>query len=262
MRAVIKFIFLAAFIAFGFTVSLAAAQDSPGDPERGGELYVENCSMCHGIEGKGRVGASLEQFPGIQASSALEQTISEGIDGSVMPAWGRAAGGPLTSQDIADIAAYILDAFHGTSPIAPAPTYQPPEIPPFADISGDPALGAVVYFENCRPCHGNSGEGRFGKVLAKNWPGNQPALFIQQVVEEGISGTTMPAWVQEQGGPLSEDDIENVTVFVLSLDPIAEDSPSDTVPEEKPLDLKTSLILIGVVVLIVFAGLVIYYRRA
>lgn len=242
-------------------VSWVSAQESEGDPERGGALYIENCAMCHGVEGKGRIGANLELFPGIRADATLEQIISEGISGSVMPAWASENGGPLSGQDIADIAAYVIDAFGGTAPIAPAPTIQAPNIPPLPDISGDPSQGAVVYQVNCIACHGDRGQGRFGKPLAKNWPGNQPDVYIRQVVGEGISGTVMPAWGSEAGGPLSVEDLDNVTAYVLSL-PSLTSSPTSTPESEGPLGTTTSLLILGALGIVIIAVLVIYYRRA
>jgi cytochrome c oxidase cbb3-type subunit 3 len=245
----------------GFSASIALAQDSEGDPERGGALYVENCAMCHGIEGQGRIGASLDSFPGIQVNSTLEQTISEGISGSVMPSWSSENGGPLSSEDVRDIVSYIIEAFEGTAAIAPAPTIQAPNIAPLPDISGDPSLGAVVYQVNCIACHGDRGQGRFGRPLAKDWPGNQPDVFIRQVVSEGISGTVMPAWGTELGGPLSADDLDNVTSYVLSLPPVSA-SPTAIPGTEGPLGRSVSLIILGVLAAVVVAVLVIYYRRA
>jgi mono/diheme cytochrome c family protein len=252
---------LAVVLIASLTVTSAAlAQEGGGDPERGGQLYVETCAVCHGVEGKGRVGASLENFPGIDVTAALRQTIAEGIQGSVMPAWSEAEGGPLSDRDIDDIVAYVSSSIAGSEPIAPAPEYQPPEIEPPPDVEGDPSQGAVVFQGNCVMCHGEAGRGRFGAPLAKTWPGNQPEVFIQQVVSRGISGSTMPAWSTERGGPLTETDIENVTAYVLSLEP-AQTASTPTPAPAGPLDLTTSFVLfIGLLVLVAVV-LVVYYRR-
>ncbi|MFP3854856.1 MAG: c-type cytochrome [Anaerolineales bacterium] len=238
----------------------AQAQEG-GDPERGGELYVENCLVCHGSEGQGRVGASLQNFPGIDVNAALHQATAQGVDGTVMPAWSEDNGGPLTEQQISDIVAYIEASFAGSDPIAPAPTYQPPDIEPLPEIDGDPSQGAVVYQENCEMCHGEQGRGRFGAPLAKSWPGVQAEVYVAQVTSDGIRGSTMPAWSQAEGGPLTQDQIENVTAYVLSLEA---GSPISTpeAPAEGPLSATASLVLFGFLVVIGIAILVLYYRRA
>ncbi len=110
---------LGLLMALGSVIT-AGAQDG-ANAERGGELYVAYCAGCHGIDGQGRVGASLEAFPGIQVDAALASTIANGVPGSVMPAWAAANGGPLSDQDIADLAEYIQGAFrwHGANPPRP-----------------------------------------------------------------------------------------------------------------------------------------------
>ena len=75
--------------------------------------------MCHGVDGQGREGASLTNFPGISITATLFDTIRNGIPGTRMPAWGQANGGPLTEDDIEDLAAYILVVFSGAEPLAP-----------------------------------------------------------------------------------------------------------------------------------------------
>ena len=242
-------------------VAGAAQAQVEGDPERGGQLFVDNCAMCHGVDGKGRVGARLENFPGIQIETTLSQTIAQGVPGSVMPAWGQANGGPLSEQDIADIVAYITGAFGGTEPLAPLPIYVPPDIPRLPDVEGDPSAGAVVYHAECFACHGHEGQGRFGAPLAKDWPVTDPETYIRQVVSQGISGTVMPAWSTDAGGPLSAERIADVTAYVLSLAPaLTSSTPVPAGPG--PISLNTGLAVLGAVALLMIGALVLYYRRA
>lgn len=255
-----RFLVLAGLLLLVFAVGSAAAQEGV-DTQHGGELYNEYCAMCHGADGKGRVGASLEDFPGIQVNATLEQTITEGVRGSVMPAWGQAFGGPLSDQDVADVAGYIAAVLGGTQPIAPAPTYQAPEIPPLPDVEGNPSIGAEVFQANCIVCHGEQAQGGFGRPLAKSWPGNQPQAYLVQVISQGIPGTVMPGWKVEDGGPLSEDQIFDLTAFILSLSPTGVE-PTPGPPPEGPLTVSTSLIIFGLLGLVIIISLVVYYRRA
>ena len=85
MRVGNKGIILIAVVLLVVTAGAAAAQDTV----RGGELFVTYCAMCHGLDGRGRVGADLNEFPGIDAEAAIGQVILEGISGSSMPAFGR-----------------------------------------------------------------------------------------------------------------------------------------------------------------------------
>ncbi len=259
MRSRTWLILVGAALAAAATAAGAHAQ-VVGDPERGGRLYVENCAVCHGVDGQGRIGARLAQFPGIQIDASLEQTIAAGISGSVMPAWAAENGGPLSAQDIADVAAYVSAAFAGTEPLTPLPTYLPSPVPTLADVSGDPSLGAAVYQGNCAVCHGQDGHGRIGQTLAKAWPGVQPEAYVRQVVGEGVPGTTMPAWSQAAGGPLSDAEIANVSAFVLSLQPAVQATPEPATPG--PISLTVGLIALGLIGLLAVLGLLVYYRKA
>jgi mono/diheme cytochrome c family protein len=257
LRYLVPFLTLLLLLA---SAQVAFAQDEPGDPARGGELYVENCAVCHGVDGQGRIGASLQDFPGIDAGAAMEAVIASGIPGSVMPAWGQAGGGPLSEQDIRDVAAYVLGAFGGTQPIAPLPTYQAPAIPALPEVEGDPSAGAAVYQANCVMCHGDQGQGRFGLALAKAWPVTDPPTYIRQVVGQGIDGTTMPAWSQAGGGPLTDDEIGDVAAFILTLEPAAAPTP---IPEfAGPMGSTPTLLLLAGIAAVVVVVLVVYFRRA
>ena len=247
---------LVALLAVG-----AAGAHATGDPENGGRLFVENCAVCHGVDGQGRVGANLTDFPGISISAALFDTIRNGIPGTRMPAWGQENGGPLTENDIEDLAAYILVVFSGTEPLAPLPTYQPEPVTPMPGIAGDPAAGSVVYQANCTVCHGDQGQGGIGGKLAKSWPGNEPLSYVHQVIGEGVQGSTMPGWLQAQGGPLSAAEVADVSAYVLTLNPAAGILSPTPVPEG-PVSRAGSLVLLGVVVVLAVGAMFWYYRRA
>ncbi|HMK09087.1 MAG TPA: c-type cytochrome [Anaerolineales bacterium] len=245
---------------FSLAVVASAWAQSGGNPQRGGELFVANCAVCHGVDGQGRIGASLESFPGINAGATLQATITSGVPGSVMPAWGQAKGGPLSDGDIQDIAAYILAAFGGTQPIQPLPTYVAPTLVSLPNVEGNPSAGAVVYQTNCVMCHGDKGQGRFGVPLAKAWPGNDPSAYIQQVVHQGIQGSVMPAWSQAGGGPLTDQEIANVAAFVLTLAPATSVTPVP--PSTGPMGSTPTLLLLAGLAAVIVVILVVYYRRA
>jgi mono/diheme cytochrome c family protein len=106
-------------------------------------------------------------------------------------------------------------------------------------------MGAHLYNQNCATCHGvaakaeecydaSTGEpiGCKGLPLnynallcgdtslrmeAMNWSGTKEA-FIQSTIASGRPGTEMPTWSERFGGPMRDDQIENVSKFVLNFD--------------------------------------------
>lgn len=225
-------VLIGALCLTGLLASTALAQSS-GDPEHGAALYAENCAVCHGPTGEGGVGAELnEAFATINVDQFLKQTISNGRPGTFMPTWGEANGGPLSEQDIDDIVAYIETWGTASAPVLPPPRPPAEPIPPVAEVNGDPNEGALIYAQDCVACHGTSGEGRIGGTLAKEYASAEPGAYVIQVVTDGIDGTLMPAWGEANGGPLSDEDIQNVAAYVFSLQPVGVATPEEETPQQ------------------------------
>jgi mono/diheme cytochrome c family protein len=92
----------------------------PGDPAKGATLYGANCATCHGSSMGGNIGPALNPIfllPNVPKAQALDPAFligtitngrkhQSGDPGAVdMPAWGPT----LSSQDIKDLASYIID---------------------------------------------------------------------------------------------------------------------------------------------------------
>jgi len=86
-----------------------AQNQDEGKLQLGAQIFAENCAVCHGSDGKGRVGATLaKDWPSIRPDLRVKTTIENGVTGSVMPPWGQANGGPLTEEEIDALVYYIL----------------------------------------------------------------------------------------------------------------------------------------------------------
>ena len=99
------------------------------------------------------------------------------------------------------------------------------------------------------PDDGEQGEGSVGRTLAKEFPSAEPGAYVIQVVTDGI-GTKMPAWGEVNNGPLSEDDIQNVAAYVLSLQPIGTSSEGETVQTFSGLPLAGLVVAVLAVLLV------------
>ena len=123
--------------------AITAPPNVEGDPNRGAALFDQNCTVCHGLNGEGRVGATLAKaWPSIRPDLEVKTTISNGVKGSPMPAWSQVNGGPLTEVEINDLVAYVLTFKPAAAEATASPT---PALPgPLASAVGV-ALAVVLF---------------------------------------------------------------------------------------------------------------------
>jgi uncharacterized cupredoxin-like copper-binding protein/mono/diheme cytochrome c family protein len=92
--------------------------------------------------------------------------------------------------------------------------------------------GARLFVNNCRNCHGLSGEGHIGPALntgaflildEDNEYGAEPTAegvadgirdFLHDTIACGRQGTFMPAWSQDYRGPLSDTQINQIVTMI------------------------------------------------
>lgn len=255
--------FVAILLALVFMFSANAQEEVDSEMmEQGAQVFAENCAVCHGEDGQGRLGATLaKDWPSIRPDLRIRETIEKGVPGTFMPAWGKDYGGPLDEQEIDAVTLYILSWESGQPRfIFPTPTLDSRLVlTPPPGIDGDPNRGAQLFAVNCALCHGDAGEGRIGANLSKDWPSIRPDLRVKTVIENGVEGSVMPAWSQEQGGPLTDQDINDITTYILTWSGV-ESEPGTQTPSAGPFTgWPVWVIFIAVFVLIIIA--IVYYSR-
>jgi mono/diheme cytochrome c family protein len=264
---VVKFSLAVILASLLWSWTQVSAQSSDSDLQRGAFLFAENCAVCHGPNGEGRIGAKLaKDWPSIQPDQQIKTTVENGLPGTTMPAWSKAKGGPFSDEDINSIVAYILSWQTGTAPPVPTriPSSPRPPITPPANVEGDPNRGAMVFDENCILCHGPNGEGRLAPRLQIDWASNRPDLLVKSIVENGIAGSTMPAWSQEKGGPLTKEEIKDTVAFLITLQnqpsAIRPPTPTTSLPE---VTVSQGIFLGGIclVVFIIFVAVIIVTQK-
>jgi mono/diheme cytochrome c family protein len=159
-------------------------------------LFQQNCSGCHGENGKLGPAPPLNDplFLALVPDAELERVITEGRSGTLMPAFATSEGGHLTDEQVKVLVHGITENWR---PSKPAPSGAPPylalnpttrspkvgkekdkftgESLPFAPSSqgvagkgmgaaaGTLKNGLQVFKRACASCHGEHGEGgRYG----------------------------------------------------------------------------------------------------
>jgi mono/diheme cytochrome c family protein len=159
-------------------------------------LYQQNCAGCHGDKGKSGAAISLDDpvYLAVAGEATVRQTTVKGVNGTLMPAFAKSAGGALTDQQIDSLVGGILawsrpDVL-GTSP----PSYA-------ASAKGDPTQGQKAFAEFCAHCHGSDGKG------AKDAPGSIVDPSYLALVSDQSLRSTIIAGRPDQGMPDWRSDI-------------------------------------------------------
>ena len=70
------------------------------------------------------------------------------------------------------------------------------------------------YDENCAPCHGDRGKGQSASSLAAVFASIDPYQYVRAAMDQGVPGTTMPAWGKDAGGHLSDEQLDDIAAYV------------------------------------------------
>ena len=181
----------------------------PEDPRRHGlistaygkELFAQNCSACHGAEGRHpQPGIPTLNAPSVLAIASDDyywDIINHGRPGTQMPSW----NGVLTKSQILSIVQYIR-------------SFAPPA-PDRAKIAlsqGSAERGMALYKTHCIGCHGENGKGGIGNSLsAPSFLALASPQFLQDTITIGRRHTAMPASYD-----LSPQDVADLIAFIRS----------------------------------------------
>jgi cytochrome c oxidase cbb3-type subunit 3/ubiquinol-cytochrome c reductase cytochrome c subunit len=187
-------------------------------------LYKENCSACHGENGKNGAAISLANpvFVAIAGESNLREVVANGVHGKLMPAFARSAGGALTEQQITALVHGIMHQWGAPDLLA---GQNPP--PYAARAPGDAVRGQQAFAAFCARCHGATGEG--GTMKDRNGSFNKvgsivdPA-YLALISDQGLRSITiagrpddgMPDWRSDAAVPLTDQQITDIVAWLRS----------------------------------------------
>jgi cytochrome c oxidase cbb3-type subunit 3 len=190
-------------LAFLSLVMIAACSTPHGQPQANSEpvapsrildfdaLYAQNCSGCHGAQGRGGAAIALANpvYLAIVDEAAVRNVVANGVHGTSMPAFAQRAGGMLTEQQIDVITSGIFSRWgqkgilNGANP----PSYT-------AKATGNADHGQLVLGTYCASCHGSEGGGTpRGSAMTND-------SFLALVSDQGLR-TIVIAGRPELGAP-------------------------------------------------------------
>jgi cytochrome c oxidase cbb3-type subunit 3/ubiquinol-cytochrome c reductase cytochrome c subunit len=150
-------------LACAISLTIAGCRSAPGKPGPEPEtprpeqvldfatLYGQNCSACHGENGRNGAAISLANpaYLAIAGTTTLERITAAGVPGTAMPPFGKTKGGMLTDRQIAVLAEGMEQAWGNPAALAGQ------ALPAYAGSApGNPAQGQKTFATFCARCHG------------------------------------------------------------------------------------------------------------
>ena len=179
------------------------------------QLYAQNCSGCHGVNGKGglTVGLGDPVYLAIADDATIRRITAEGLPGTAMPAFAQKAGGSLTDSQIEILIHGIRTRW--ARPDALGNLKPPPYV---ASRPGDAARGKDVFAASCSSCHGSDGRsGRGGSIADSSYLALVSDQHLRTVTITGMPALGAPDWRGDvPGKPLSDDDVTDVVAWLAA----------------------------------------------
>ena len=200
-------------------VAFSGCDRLPGRPGAGDEvarpeqvldfntLYKENCSGCHGADGKGGASIALRDpvYLAIADDAAIRNVASAGVPGTQMPPFAQSKGGMLTDKQI-DVLVQGIRAWAS----ADVPRDG---LPPYSAPLGDPQRGTGVYATFCASCH----QGGASPITNATYLSLVSDQYLRTVVIAGRPELGAPDWRGDvRGRPMSAEEISDVVAWLAS----------------------------------------------
>jgi mono/diheme cytochrome c family protein len=230
LRYSLSYLWLA-FAEILAVLALVGCNSLPGRPGPGPEvvrpdevldfntLYAQNCSACHGAEGKGGAAVALADpvYLALVDDTTFRQVTAKGVPGTAMSAFARSAGGTLTDAQIDVLVRESRarwanpDALAGASP----PSYT-------GSAPGDAARGAEVYRTFCASCHGPAGKGgsKAGSIVDGSYLALVSDQGLRTTVIVGVHDLGAPDWRGNLSGrPMTDPEVSDVVAWLVAQRP-------------------------------------------
>jgi cytochrome c oxidase cbb3-type subunit 3/ubiquinol-cytochrome c reductase cytochrome c subunit len=178
-------------------------------------LFSDNCSGCHGADGKNGASQSLNDplYLALVPKEALRQVTENGRPGTSMPAFARREGGPLNENQVSALIEGI--EAHWAEPSR----FKDIHLPPYSYAeAADPERGEQVFRAFCFTCHGP--QGVIGPLENASYLTLVSDQSLRTSLIVGRPHFGMPDWRKLKGGnALSDQDIADVVSYLSSKRP-------------------------------------------
>ncbi|MFQ5429530.1 MAG: c-type cytochrome, partial [Phycisphaerae bacterium] len=186
--------------------ALAAGGADEDALKEGGELYAARCATCHGADGEGAMGPSLnnDAFLSVVDDDYLYDAIVLGRPGTAMPSWKH-----LAAPDVANLIRFIRQWNEG----------RRRSLEPYS-AHGDWDRGRILFQGVCAACHGAHAEGASGPQLRNPvFLASASDAMLREWINYGKSATEMRAFLKGHQGvaELSAAQVEDVITYLRRL---------------------------------------------
>ncbi len=194
---------------------VAAWDEELHRPEKGpAVLYNRFCVNCHGSGTFASWDKFYQRFmpairgPGLRAladKKYLRTAIEQGRPGTLMPAWGKGAGG-LTTEQVNILVDYLMAGDGRPEQVLrPAPDKL---------ATGDAGRGRELFTQHCVGCHGAGGVApSLGNPVFQK---SASVEFLARTIVNGRTDTPMPAFRRGDAG-LTNQEIRDLVAYLRTL---------------------------------------------
>jgi len=225
--------------ALMFVVSLGCT-DPPGKPNPADrpvmpdqvlgfeKLFANNCTGCHGSEGRLGPAPPLNDplFVEIISREQLAGVVQDGRPDTPMPPFSKEQGGPLTHEQIEVLVEGILSRWKADKSVQGSPpVYAQPasEGVPVGNVE----RGATLFGRACAACHGANGLGTVRDGVTVNVINSSAFLSLisdqalRRIIITGRPDLGMPSYAERAGRPddfqpLTSGDIDDLVALLAS----------------------------------------------
>jgi cytochrome c oxidase cbb3-type subunit 3/ubiquinol-cytochrome c reductase cytochrome c subunit len=154
--------------------------------------------------------------------ATLRRIVTQGLPGSMMPAFSKSFGGDLTDAQVDA----IVRGMRADWKTGNALTGE--SMPPYADDGkGIVKAGEQVYASNCANCHGPAGGkiGPAGSVLNPAFLSLVVPQTLRTTVIVGRPDLGMPDWRDQKDDPMTAQEVSDVVAFLVAQKPTTGSAP-------------------------------------